>query len=224
MGEAIGGVLAPAVGVALSPIPIVAVVLMLSTPKGRVNGPAFGLGWILGLVAVTLVVLFATSGADDPSSSAADGTNTALVVAGVALAVVGLRQWRKRPKAGEEPEMPGWMATIDEFGPGKALGLGVVLSGVNPKNLVLTAAAAASFSTVSADGAEILAGEVVFLLIACSTVVGLVLAHLVLGDKVSARLDSLKTTMANHNAVIMAVICWVLAAKLIGDGTGRLSG
>jgi threonine/homoserine/homoserine lactone efflux protein len=224
MGEAIGGVLAPAVGVALSPIPIVAVVLMLSTPRGRVNGLAFSVGWILGLLAVTLVVLFATSGADDPTSSAADGTSTATVVGGVALAVVGFRQWRKRPKAGEQPAMPGWMATVDEFGPGKALGLGVVLSGVNPKNLVLTAAAAASFSTVAADGAEIVAGEVVFLLIACSTVVGLVLLHLVLGPRVARLLDGLKTTMATHNAVIMAVICWVLAAKLIGDGTGRLSG
>ena len=42
MGGAIGGSLPLAIGVALSPIPIIAVVLMLTTPTARVNGPAFG--------------------------------------------------------------------------------------------------------------------------------------------------------------------------------------
>ena len=44
MGEAVGQVLPAAVGIALSPIPIIAVVLMLVTPRGKVNGIAFLLG------------------------------------------------------------------------------------------------------------------------------------------------------------------------------------
>ncbi len=51
MGEAIGQVLPLAIGVALSPVPIIAVVLMLGTPKAASNGPAFVLGWIVGLLA-----------------------------------------------------------------------------------------------------------------------------------------------------------------------------
>jgi Sap, sulfolipid-1-addressing protein len=49
MGQAIGGSLALAVGIAISPIPIIAVVLMLTTPRARANGPAFLAGWLLGL-------------------------------------------------------------------------------------------------------------------------------------------------------------------------------
>ncbi len=49
MGQAIGGSLPLAIGIAVSPIPIIAVVLMLTTPVARVNGPAFVLGWLLGL-------------------------------------------------------------------------------------------------------------------------------------------------------------------------------
>ena len=49
MGEAIGQSLPLAIGVALSPIPIIAVVLMLTTPRARANGPAFVLGWLVGL-------------------------------------------------------------------------------------------------------------------------------------------------------------------------------
>ena len=46
MADAIGQVLSLGVGVALSPVPIIAVVLMLGTPRARVNGPAFLLGWV----------------------------------------------------------------------------------------------------------------------------------------------------------------------------------
>jgi hypothetical protein len=56
MGEAIGQSLPLAIGVALSPIPIIAVVLMLTTPRARANGPAFVLGWLLGLGLVGAVV------------------------------------------------------------------------------------------------------------------------------------------------------------------------
>jgi hypothetical protein len=57
MGQAVGQVLSFGVGVALSPVPIIAVVLMLATPRGRVNGPAFLAGWVVGLTVVGTVVL-----------------------------------------------------------------------------------------------------------------------------------------------------------------------
>src|SRR4051812_26638388 len=62
VGQAIGQVLSFGVGVALSPVPIIAVVLMLATPRGRVNGPAFLAGWVVGLAVVGTVVLLMASG------------------------------------------------------------------------------------------------------------------------------------------------------------------
>src|SRR3954451_21998008 len=62
MGQAVGQVLSFGAGVALSPVPIIAVVLMLATPRGRVNGPAFLGGWLVGLAVVGTVVLLAASG------------------------------------------------------------------------------------------------------------------------------------------------------------------
>jgi hypothetical protein len=49
MGQAIGGSLPLAIGIAISPIPIIAVVLMLTTPRAKANGLAFLAGWLLGL-------------------------------------------------------------------------------------------------------------------------------------------------------------------------------
>ena len=44
-----------------------------------------------------------------------------------------------------------------------------------------------------------------------------------LGDRSGAVLERLKDWMADHNGVIMAVLCLVIGAKLIGDGISGLS-
>ena len=74
MGQAIGDLLPSAIGVALSPVPIIAIILMLGTPKARSNGPAFAVGWVLGLVVVSVIVLLVASDADDADS----GSSTAV--------------------------------------------------------------------------------------------------------------------------------------------------
>jgi hypothetical protein len=72
MGPAIGEILPLAVGVAISPIPIIAVVLMLSTPKDRGNGLAFLLGWLVGpgLVGVIVLLVADPAGASEDSGPA----------------------------------------------------------------------------------------------------------------------------------------------------------
>ena len=47
MGDAIGGFLPYAVGVAISPVPIAGVLLMLVSKRARTNGPMFLLGWLV---------------------------------------------------------------------------------------------------------------------------------------------------------------------------------
>ena len=67
MIQVIGDLLPSALGVALSPVPIIAVILMLGTPKARATGSAFAVGWIAGLVIASTIVLVATSGAIRPA-------------------------------------------------------------------------------------------------------------------------------------------------------------
>lgn len=98
MGEAIGQSLATAVGVALSPVPIIAVILMLTTPKARTNGPAFVIGWLTGLACVGVVVLLLTG----PATDAADAGPPAwagwlkLVLGLLLLLIAGRSKARRR--------------------------------------------------------------------------------------------------------------------------------
>src|ERR1700749_1263515 len=104
MGQAIGQVLSFGVGVALSPVPIIAVVLMLSTPKGRVNGPAFLAGWGVGIALLGTIVLLGASGARGSMQGApAAWVRVVKIVLGVLLVLLAVRQWRGRPRGDAAP-------------------------------------------------------------------------------------------------------------------------
>ena len=103
MGAVIGDLLPLAVGVAISPIPIIAVILMLLAPRAGAASMGFTLGWTIGIVAVTGVVTVLAAGADVGTGSGG-GSETGDWIKlglGVLLLLVAARQWRSRPAAGE---------------------------------------------------------------------------------------------------------------------------
>ena len=223
MREAIGQVLSLGVGVALSPVPIIAVVLMLATPRARSNGPAFVLGWVLGLGLLGTIVLLVSSGAD---ANAADGPATWVSVLelllGLLLVAVAVKQWRDRPRGDAEPKLPTWMRKIDRFTPGRALGVAVAFAAVNPKNTLLAIGAATAIAgTGASTGAQAVA-LAVFVVIATLGVGTPVAIYFALGERSRELLDELKTWLGRHNNAIMAVLCLVIGAKLLGDGIASL--
>jgi threonine/homoserine/homoserine lactone efflux protein len=225
MGQAIGGSLPLAVGIALSPIPIIAVVLMLTSRKARINGPAFTLGWLLGLGIVGAIVLtLAGAGSASHSGTPAAWVSWVKIALGALLLVVAVRQFRSRPSGGEQPQMPAWMASIDKTSPVAAVGLAALLSGANPKNLLLAVGGAAAIAQTGISGAQQAVSYVIFALIATLGVGVPVGLYFALGERSDQLLARLKNWMSAHNAVIMTVLCLVIAAKLIGDGIGGLAG
>ena len=223
MGQAIGDILPSAIGVALSPVPIIAVILMLGTPKARSNGPAFAIGWVLGLVIVSVIVLLVASDADDADSGSSTAVSWVKLLLGVLFLVMAVGQWRKRPQPGVEPAMPNWMAAIDSFTPGKSFVLGAALSGVNPKNLALTLAAAATIAQAGLDGGGTAVTVAVFVIIGSLTVAGPVVIYLLASQRAAGWLAEIKDFMSAHNAVIMMVVLLVLGAKLVGNGIAGLT-
>jgi threonine/homoserine/homoserine lactone efflux protein len=223
MADAIGQVLSLGVGVALSPVPIIAVVLMLGTPRARVNGPAFVLGWVLGLAIVGAIVLAVAGGANARANDEpADWVGWLKLALGVLLALVAVRQWRGRPRGGEEAALPKWMRAIDRFTPGRSLAIAVALSGINPKNLLLTVGAAAAIAQTGVSTGDQAIALAVFILVGTLGPGAPVAIYFALGERAKRILDGLKAWMAAHNSAIMAVLCLVIGAKLIGDGISAL--
>jgi hypothetical protein len=218
VAQAIGEVLPLAVGVALSPVPIIAVVLMLVSARARANGPMFVLGWLVGLGVVGAVAL-ALSGPADASSDGQPATwvNVLKLVLGLLVLLVAARQWRGRPRRDDEPATPKWMGAIDRFGPGKALGAGAVFAGANPKNTMLAVAAAVSIAGVGVGGGEEAVAYLVFALVGTIGVAVPVVIYFALGDRALPVLERLRGWMGHNNAVIMAVLLLVIGAKLVGE-------
>jgi threonine/homoserine/homoserine lactone efflux protein len=224
MGQAIGQILPLAVGVAISPVPIIGVVLMLAGPRARANGPAFLVGWIVGLAVLGTVMLLISSGASASSSGQpAHWVSWLKIALGVLLLGLAVRQWRGRPKGDEEATLPKWMAAIDGFKTGKALGMGAVLAAINPKNALLTIAAAAAIAQTGISTGAQAGALAVFVVLASVGVVTPLGVYFLMGDRAAKILDELKDWMARNNTAIMAVIVLVIGVKLIGDGITGLS-
>jgi threonine/homoserine/homoserine lactone efflux protein len=219
MGQAIGDILPFAVGVAISPVPIIAVVLMLGTPRARSNGPAFAVGWLAGLAIVgTIVLVLASGNANDDDGSPATWASVLKRLLGVLFLLMAVRIWRGRPRPGEEAEMPKWMKAIDGFTAGSSLGMGALLSGLNPKNLALTVAAATTIAQAGISNGQEAGALAIFIVLGSLTILVPVAIYFLMGAKAKEILDGLKTFMTAHNAAIMTVLLLVLGAKLIGDG------
>lgn len=223
MSLPLGDLLPFAVGIAISPIPIIAVILMLFTPKARVNGSAFAIGWVLGLLGVAVAVM-ALSSTLDMGTTSEPSTSASLIrfVLGLSLLFLAYRNWQKQPAPGTEVEMPRWMAGIDAFTPIKAFGLAAFLSGLNPKNLLLNVAAVTVIVQAGITGSTLIVTLVVYLLIASVTVIVPVVYYLVGGEKAQKTLDGWKVWLAANNAVVMAILLLVIGLKLAGDGLGAL--
>ena len=216
MGDAIGATLGYAVGIAVSPIPIAAVILMLFSGRARVNSVSFMIAWLLGISLVTsVVVLIPGLEADDSEPSNTTGW-IKLALAALLLAV-GVRQWRTRPGPDEEPTVPGWMAKIDELKPGAAFGLGFLLSALNPKNLLLAVAAGASMGALPLSTGETVGAVAVFTLIAAITVTVPVIGYLIAGKRLDPTLDHAKAWLIGNNTAVMAVLLIVFGTSLLGD-------
>ena len=138
----IAEVLPFAVGVAISPVPIIAVILMLFSSRAKVNGPMFLIGWAVALAVVSGVAFLAGDAASE--STTTEAVSWSQVLFGALFVLLAVRTWSKRAPAGEQPAPPKWMAGIDSFSPVKALTLALLLAGVNPKNLLLAAGAGAA--------------------------------------------------------------------------------
>src|SRR5688572_23160657 len=99
MGAVIGELLPLALGVAISPIPIIAVTLTLLAPRAASTSLGFLIGWLVGIVMTVVVFILLAGlmgdGTQDEPSTAASWIRLAL---GLLLGVLAIRHWQGRPK------------------------------------------------------------------------------------------------------------------------------
>ncbi|MFF2615683.1 GAP family protein [Kitasatospora sp. NPDC058046] len=222
MGEAIGPMLASAVAVALSPLPLIAVLLVLASPRGRANGVAFTAGWLLGLAAVSAAVVTAGT-ALNPARTTPTWSSWLKLALGTALVLLAARQWRERPRPGRVTAPPAWLLSIDRLTAARSAGLAVVLVIAHPKTLVPAVGGAASIAAAPTGGGEkAVAAALMVLLGSLGTLLPLA-AHLRGSVQARRTLGEWRAWTATHSAAIMITVPLLLGAEYLGDAVSGLT-
>jgi threonine/homoserine/homoserine lactone efflux protein len=225
VGKAIGQILPYAAGAAISVVPIIAIILMLVTPKAKTNGTAFAAGFVFGLALICVVAVALAGGSNFSSGSGPTKTVSIIkLLLGVLLLVAASRQWRARPKPGEDPAMPKWLQSIDRFTPVRSFGIGAALSAINPKNLAMSLAAGLSIAQAGLSTGQETATVLIYVLLAGATILGPLVVYLAMGRRAAEILGGWRTWLADNNATVMCVLLLVFAVVLIGQAITGLSG
>lgn len=227
MVNPIGDVLPLAIGVMISPLSIIAVISMLLSKRAKSNSLTFLLGWILGLITIGgAVLLIAGTQNFSPGSEPSTGASIIRVLGGLLLLFLATMVWRISIR-GEQPKLLKQINAMDTFTTAKAFGLGLFLSAVYPKNLILTLIAALTIVQSQVSGLlniTVLSVFIIFLIISSILVVIPVLASFILGDKAAQTLNNWKAWNVEHYTAVMVVLMLALAAMNLGKGLNGLFG
>lgn len=211
------------IAITISPLAIVAVILMATSGKGRTNGTAFILGcYVFAIVFVgVLVLLGRSSGAEEPDSGPHITIDVIEILLGLFLLALAVMSWRKRSHEGT----PKWMDSLDGLTVWKAFLVGILISGpLSPKDLPLLIAAGGRISQATLPAEEVIAVVLIFGIIGITAVSIPWLISVISPSKVEVRLTGMRTWLVSNHAVIMTVLFVILGFKLIGAGIADLAG
>jgi hypothetical protein len=217
--QAIGELLPLAVAVSISPLPIIAMVVLLMSPHARTSTPALMLGWVASIAAALALFTLLSSvvgGRHDGGPRPIVAVIKLLV--GLGMLVLAWREWRARPKPGRPAQLPHWLTTVQNMGPLAAAGTGFGIYAANPKNLTVGISAGVQLDSFDMAPGPALAVGAVHVLVASSTIVLPVLAFLMAENRVRPWLNDLQGWLTQHNAAVMAVLLLVIGTVMVGRG------
>jgi hypothetical protein len=225
MGDAFLQSLPFAAGLIVSPFPLIAMVMILSGPRRAVNAPAFAAASVLGLLGLGGIVLAVSEGypAGEAGGSAA-WLDWSRLVLGAGLLVLCARKLAARPWRGAPKQSPRWMRAIDTLTWVRAAGLGIVVSVLNPKNLVLALAGAGAIAQAGLPPGPTAGALVAFVAVGSLGVTGPLLLSWALGERATALLAGPKGWMERNNPMIVAALLLIFGVVLIVNGLDGLSG
>jgi|GEM_PF-260764 hypothetical protein len=206
--------------VALSPLSIIPAVLVLHTPRPRPTGLAYLLGWLVGLAGLTAIFvelsgLMGGGGTRQPPSWA----SWLRIVVGAALIAFGLYKWFTRKQAEHTPK---WMSSLTTISPARAAVTAVVLVIVNPKVLLICAAAGLAIGTEGLGPTGVWLAELYYVAVAASTAAIPILAYLVVGERLDQPLARLKEWMEANHATLIAAILVAIGLMVLYKGIHAL--
>lgn len=203
-----------AVAVALSPLPIAALIFLLLSNRPKSNSLGFLIGWFLALIVNVGLFAFLFGASGVPAGGDPLGVKIFHAVLGILLMLIGLNEWRNRPKKGKKPKVPKWMEAVANFNPLKSFLIAASLVTINAKNTVLDVAVGDMISRAENTESKITA-IFVFSFIASLSILLPVIAFFVLGDRLKKTLNSINVFFIHNSSVILSILFILLGLSLV---------
>jgi threonine/homoserine/homoserine lactone efflux protein len=225
VGSAITEVVPIAVGMVLAnPFPVLAVILLLFSPRGRTTAPAFLIGWVAGLVVALILLLYVVPTERFVGDSEDPSTLASVIRFSLGLLLLGLavKQWGSRPKTGESATLPGWITSLEEASAATALGIGAALAGINPKNLAFTVAVAVVIAQAHLTTGATAVVILIFVLLGSLGVMGPVLWQVVQQERARTTLMAWRNWLEVNYHTVTAVVFILFGIILASQGAHAL--
>lgn len=201
--------------VALSPLSIIPAVLVLYTPRPRPTGLSFLAGWLLGLIALAAIFVGVSGLLGGMHRQPPTWASWLRIIVGAALVAFGVYRFLTR---GKSDHTPRWMANLSTLTPARAVVTGAALTVVNPKVLLVSAAAGLAIGSTGLNPPGVWAAVFYYGAAAGSTVALPILAYAVSGARLDSTLTRVKDWMERNHAVLVAAILVVIGLLVLYKG------
>lgn len=215
MSHVIGLMLPFAVGVALSPMPIAAVILMVLSLHPGIGGRTFVVGWVIGLLLAVTVLSLAVGLL---GLATGDRVGLARIVLGCLLLLFSLERAMAGRGSGYEADAPAWVGGLDRLPADRAFAMGVVQAALDPRKVVVILAVALVFAAAQLPPVDALVAAIAFGAVGSLGVASPLLVSRRAGSVGRARLEAARTRLVEDNGTIQAVTLLLLGALLVGQG------
>jgi hypothetical protein len=204
----------------LSPLPLLAILLLLGGSRPRMTATAFWLAWTCGVAVATIVCVLAVELSEVTKSQPVWLAVAELLVGAVFLLLTGQIALNGGRALGGGPQ--AWIGALDRSGPFGAAGLALLLSCANPKNLALFLGAAVLMVDATGGSRELTVSTGAFLVVAASGVSLPLAAHSVFPERLQPRLLGLRRAVIRHGRVLVVLLGLGIGALFVTEGIRAL--
>lgn len=204
-----------AVAVALSPLPIAALIFLLLSNKPKANSVGFLAGWFTALIINVSLFAFLFGVANVPKGGDPVGVKVFDIILGVILILFALNEWKGIPKKGQKAKVPKWMQAVANFNPAKSFLIAASLVTINAKNTVLDVAVGNVISQNTTSSIETLTAIIVFSFVASLSILIPVVLFLVFGSKLKGALNGVNGFFIKNSNFILAILFFLLGVSLV---------
>lgn len=201
MWDTLVSILPYTIGFIVSPLPVVALILVLVGRQGVRRATVFELFWLAASFVSILLIMMLIGDITPPE----DGTKppwqySVTLLMGLVLLLVALltrtRVYRK--KHDKKIRKPGWLKAIDRFKTSEIALLSVALVVLNPTNLSMVLAASINLANLQIPVGEAVLPVAIFVLIGSLSVLVPYIVVVIAGERVHNALHAVRHWLMQH--------------------------